>query len=81
MRVAINGFGRIGRVFLRNILSKPGIEVVAIAAETFWCVEAMDPIVIVCAVEAELAHAAFAVYVPGAAVDEGSEEKAVSGVG
>src|ERR1700743_3313062 len=30
MRVAINGFGRIGRVFLRNVLSKPGIEVVAI---------------------------------------------------
>lgn len=30
MRIAINGFGRIGRVFLRNILSKPGIQVVAI---------------------------------------------------
>ena len=30
MRVAINGFGRIGRVFLRNILEKPGIQVVAI---------------------------------------------------
>jgi glyceraldehyde 3-phosphate dehydrogenase len=30
MKVAINGFGRIGRVFLRNILEKPGIQVVAI---------------------------------------------------
>jgi glyceraldehyde 3-phosphate dehydrogenase len=30
MRIAINGFGRIGRIFLRNILSRPGIEVVAI---------------------------------------------------
>lgn len=30
MRVAINGFGRIGRIFLRNVLSKPGIQVVAI---------------------------------------------------
>jgi glyceraldehyde 3-phosphate dehydrogenase len=30
MRVAINGFGRIGRIFLRNVLSKPNIEVVAI---------------------------------------------------
>lgn len=30
MRIAINGFGRIGRVFLRNILLKPVIEVVAI---------------------------------------------------
>ena len=30
MRIAINGFGRIGRVFLRNILSKPGIQIVAI---------------------------------------------------
>ncbi|MDB5155911.1 MAG: gap [Mucilaginibacter sp.] len=30
MRIAINGFGRIGRIFLRNILAKPGIEVVAI---------------------------------------------------
>ena len=30
MRVAINGFGRIGRVFLRNILEKPGIQVIAI---------------------------------------------------
>jgi glyceraldehyde 3-phosphate dehydrogenase len=30
MRIAVNGFGRIGRIFLRNILSKPGITVVAI---------------------------------------------------
>lgn len=30
MRIAINGFGRIGRIFLRNILARPGIEVVAI---------------------------------------------------
>jgi glyceraldehyde 3-phosphate dehydrogenase len=30
MRIAINGFGRIGRIFLRNILLKPGIQVVAI---------------------------------------------------
>ncbi|TSD65894.1 type I glyceraldehyde-3-phosphate dehydrogenase [Inquilinus sp. KBS0705] len=30
MRIAINGFGRIGRIFLRSILSKPNIEVVAI---------------------------------------------------
>ncbi|MDB5109838.1 MAG: gap [Mucilaginibacter sp.] len=30
MRIAINGFGRIGRIFLRNILAKPGIQVVAI---------------------------------------------------
>ncbi|PTR01295.1 glyceraldehyde 3-phosphate dehydrogenase [Mucilaginibacter yixingensis] len=30
MRIAINGFGRIGRIFLRNILLKPGVEVVAI---------------------------------------------------
>jgi glyceraldehyde 3-phosphate dehydrogenase len=30
MRVAINGFGRIGRIFLRNILAKPGIDIVAI---------------------------------------------------
>ncbi|TSJ38530.1 type I glyceraldehyde-3-phosphate dehydrogenase [Mucilaginibacter corticis] len=30
MRIAINGFGRIGRIFLRNILAKPDIEVVAI---------------------------------------------------
>ena len=30
MRIAINGFGRIGRIFLRRILVKPGIEVVAV---------------------------------------------------
>jgi len=30
MRIAINGFGRIGRIFLRSILAKPGIEIVAI---------------------------------------------------
>ncbi|HEY8784077.1 MAG TPA: type I glyceraldehyde-3-phosphate dehydrogenase [Mucilaginibacter sp.] len=30
MRIAINGFGRIGRIFLRNILDRPGIAVVAI---------------------------------------------------
>lgn len=30
MKIAINGFGRIGRIFLRSVLSKPGIEVVAI---------------------------------------------------
>ena len=30
MRIAINGFGRIGRVFLRNIISNPDIQVVAI---------------------------------------------------
>ncbi|MFD2145624.1 type I glyceraldehyde-3-phosphate dehydrogenase [Mucilaginibacter antarcticus] len=30
MRIAINGFGRIGRIFLRNILDKTGITVVAI---------------------------------------------------
>ena len=30
MRIAINGFGRIGRIFLRTILAKPGIDVVAI---------------------------------------------------
>ncbi len=30
VRVAINGFGRIGRVYLRNALLKPEIEVVAI---------------------------------------------------
>jgi glyceraldehyde 3-phosphate dehydrogenase len=29
-RIAINGFGRIGRVFLRNVLQKPEIEIVAI---------------------------------------------------
>lgn len=30
MNIAINGFGRIGRIFLRNILADPGIHVVAI---------------------------------------------------
>jgi glyceraldehyde 3-phosphate dehydrogenase len=30
MKIAINGFGRIGRIFLRNILNRPGIEVMAI---------------------------------------------------
>ncbi len=30
MRVAINGFGRIGRVFLRNCITNPAIEIVAI---------------------------------------------------
>lgn len=30
MRIAINGFGRIGRIFLRSILDKNGISVVAI---------------------------------------------------
>ena len=30
MRIAINGFGRIGRIFLRNILEHKGITVVAI---------------------------------------------------
>jgi len=30
MRIAINGFGRIGRIFLRNILSRENISVVAI---------------------------------------------------
>lgn len=30
MRIAINGFGRIGRIFLRTILSKQDVEVVAI---------------------------------------------------
>jgi glyceraldehyde 3-phosphate dehydrogenase len=30
MRIAINGFGRIGRIFLRSILERPGIDVVAI---------------------------------------------------
>jgi glyceraldehyde 3-phosphate dehydrogenase len=29
-RIAINGFGRIGRVFLRNCISNPNIEIVAI---------------------------------------------------
>jgi len=30
MRIAINGFGRIGRIFLRNILNKADISVIAI---------------------------------------------------
>jgi glyceraldehyde 3-phosphate dehydrogenase len=30
MKIAINGFGRIGRIFLRNILNRPGIDVIAI---------------------------------------------------
>jgi len=30
MRVAINGFGRIGRIFLRNVISDPEIQVIAI---------------------------------------------------
>ncbi|MDB4923057.1 type I glyceraldehyde-3-phosphate dehydrogenase [Mucilaginibacter sp.] len=30
MRIAINGFGRIGRIFLRNILTRPDIAVIAI---------------------------------------------------
>ena len=30
IRVAINGFGRIGRVYLRNAISDPNIEIVAI---------------------------------------------------
>lgn len=30
MNIAINGFGRIGRIFLRNILAQPDIRVVAI---------------------------------------------------
>lgn len=30
INVAINGFGRIGRVFLRNCLKQPNIKVVAI---------------------------------------------------
>ena len=30
VRIAINGFGRIGRVFLRSVLKHPNIEVVAI---------------------------------------------------
>ena len=29
-RIAINGFGRIGRVFLRNAINNPNIEIVAI---------------------------------------------------
>ncbi|SDF58566.1 glyceraldehyde-3-phosphate dehydrogenase (NAD+) [Mucilaginibacter pineti] len=30
MKIAINGFGRIGRIFLRSILTRPSIQVVAI---------------------------------------------------
>src|SRR3954468_630272 len=30
LRIAINGFGRIGRVFLRNCINNPAIEIVAI---------------------------------------------------
>ncbi len=30
MRIGINGFGRIGRIFLRNILNRAGISVIAI---------------------------------------------------
>ena len=30
MKIAINGFGRIGRIFLRNILNRQNVEVVAI---------------------------------------------------
>lgn len=30
IRIAINGFGRIGRVFLRNCISNPNIEIIAI---------------------------------------------------
>jgi len=30
MRIAINGFGRIGRIFLRNILDRKGVSVIAI---------------------------------------------------
>jgi glyceraldehyde 3-phosphate dehydrogenase len=30
MRVAINGFGRIGRIFLRSVISNPEIQVIAI---------------------------------------------------
>jgi glyceraldehyde 3-phosphate dehydrogenase len=30
MRIAVNGFGRIGRIFLRNILDRTGVSVVAI---------------------------------------------------
>ena len=30
MKIAINGFGRIGRIFLRTIIERPGIEVVAV---------------------------------------------------
>lgn len=30
LRIAINGFGRIGRIFLRNIIERSGVEVVAL---------------------------------------------------
>lgn len=30
MRIAVNGFGRIGRIFLRNVTNRPELEVVAI---------------------------------------------------
>src|ERR1044071_3492451 len=30
IRVAVNGFGRIGRVFLRNCIENPNIEIVVI---------------------------------------------------
>jgi len=30
MRIAINGFGRIGRIFLRNVLEKSNIQIVAV---------------------------------------------------
>lgn len=30
IRIAINGFGRIGRTFLRQVISKPGFDIVAI---------------------------------------------------
>lgn len=30
MRIAINGFGRIGRIFLRSVIANPDIEVIAI---------------------------------------------------
>ena len=30
IRVAINGFGRIGRAFLRQSYGRPGLEIVAI---------------------------------------------------
>ena len=29
-RIAINGFGRIGRIFLRSIINHPNIELIAI---------------------------------------------------
>src|ERR1700748_2991178 len=30
MRIAINGFGRIGRIFLRSVIANPNIQVIAI---------------------------------------------------